>query len=912
MRTLEELEVLVHFAEPGIIIEASELMLLVQNFKWATLWKALEIGTIVNDDLGLLKRIQDNILSAESDPARKLRFERTTYSFDQQPWITIWKNKIIPYLTLKEQFTLSRVNKFFFRISSEIYELKDEFPLYLEGLFDSHSSINDGQFLLNQARQRAYPDEKNHLAALFEGIVKYLTPKELIMIGAIDPLSDNIEETRKPTSYIIEEINAITLGLIQNNLVTTLFLLSHIKYFSSKSFHNIIESSCKYGAKNVVEFFMWAFHNNDLLKTDFYFTIACDYYQIEIIKLLIPRTNNFILILCLATLENRNGPNSQKIIDFMKQYGITIPFEIRHSTDKYNCNSEIVNDIIQHDCVIGLKLHIGLCKIKYSTLLYSIMQKKYIDSSLPLNIIAFLLRHQINIQTHQDVQKSFSKFICYLSTSDKLNIFLKSIIPTHNATLLPSTHSKLITAVCRAAHIENLRVLIDYGIDINSTFSSKKHVLTSPLSRTVFNYQKTQNVFNFLIEEGAIFTQLAACHAIEGNQLAALEALLRLPNAVIHTDSLDYHPLFVAAQFGRLECFRYLLSNNVNLENLSFDQLWEMLVQGTIAGIFQLSKSEAKCDTWLGPLYNMRAKLLKKMYRVEIGNKYGFPEANPFEFPHFLNEKSAIYLEIVMIILPFLKDRIYGNNEILPIAVYTGNVNLVLQILAYSPALDSDGRCCISIAVQQQNLEMLNILLKYGAMVSDDRKISSLLHEAYKNYEILAALINSKQYALLNFPSFPNKDRCRCCLEFLQDMSCNPINPFLAKELYDRYQLHPEMTLLQEILKIIEDNTLGEGWSETGFSRIAINNTSHFVPGIIAEIYSTILSLYKLPFSDAIYSLSTTYITIHNLANHFTGFKLRIHSSKTINICSQILKLISEKISKNSYINNNLKNQPDH
>jgi hypothetical protein len=372
---------------------------------------------------------------------------------------------------------------------------------------------------------------------------------------------------------------------------------------------------------------------------------------------------------------------------------------------------------------------------------------------------------------------------------------------------------------------------------------------------------------------------------------------MRLPDAVISNDSLEYHPLFVAAQFGRLDCFDFLMSQGITPNAFTIDQLWDFLIQGPIAGLFRLLNPRTNAS-WLGPLCQMRAKLLAKMTRVEIGNKYGFPEADPYEFPRFINEKTDVYLKIISMILPMVREKIFDDNQILFIAVSTRNVRLALLVLAYSPAvnaIDENGNSCLFIATQQANRELVMLLLEYGAdiVIADNRK--SPFIPALKKPDVLAALINSRQYAMLNFPDFPTKNQCLSCFPFFTENSGNPINPLLAGALFERYQLHPDMVTLQQIHQKIVQICLTTGWGERGFGRVIINKTSYQVPGIIAEIYHLIVDFYKLPYSEAKFKLSTVYQLIQNLISRFNGFRLNFNSPITIEICRQIASLIADQ-----------------
>jgi len=377
-----------------------------------------------------------------------------------------------------------------------------------------------------------------------------------------------------------------------------------------------------------------------------------------------------------------------------------------------------------------------------------------------------------------------------------------------------------------------------------------------------------------------------------------LKALMQLSNVDIQYEPLEFNPLFVAAQFGRLNCFDFLLSTGFSFDIFTTERLWDFLIQGPIAGLLKL-----RCDnayaSWLGPLYKMRAELLMKMLRVEIGNKYGFPEADPFQFQSFINAKSAVYLQIISMILPYLADRILGDDSILPIAVSTGNVTLALLILAYSPTLntvDEQGRSNLLVAAEQGNAAMVALLLEYGVNFTIEDHLESPEILKHQNFQILATLINSRQYSALNFPNLPNRSRCQSCLPYLTEQSNNPINPQLAKTIYERYRLHKDVVPLQIIQKKIEETSIGKGWGEHGFSHIMINATSYAVPGVIAELYKLIIDFDKLAYSEAIEALPALYQSIQNLIVQSKGFRLRFYSSITVEFFKQVEDMISAKM----------------
>jgi ankyrin repeat protein len=896
MQTLKELQESTLNPKRELVFLEDELRLLIQNHQWSLLWNALVVSEFQAFDFGILGQLQKSVRFPESEPANTLRMAQAPDISDYRPGKTIWKNIIIPYLPPRDQLHLSKVSLYFFRLLSDLYELKAEFPAYF--FIQLHNGIAiDPQKQLSVLRALAYPEAQHSLRDLFKGVVKNFSPSDFLQMSPAQLLSQWVLEERHTDDGLpIEKLSPFTLSIKLDRLSTVLFFLNHLEHKASQHLDNILKYASQYGAITILQFFLWAFPNNDYLRFDSYFIIACEYSRIHVITLLAPRVHATTLTMC--RIIAKNDPMTADVATFLEANGAKISEVILDYRGDAPCYSKLMKDIIHNDLAMNVVLFLKRWPItSLASLFHLICSECYKQENLPLDIIALLLSRSKRIQTQQDAVKSYSKFIHLISNSNRLKSFLTVFLPKWNLRFLPSSRSKIITAVCSTAHIENFRTLLDYGIDINTSYASKKHVLTSPLSRVVFSYSKSKDFFDFLIVNGAAFSHVAACHAVEGGQLGGLKALMRLPDRDIRNDALEYHPLFVAAQFGRLDCFDFLLSQGVTLDTLTTDQLLEFLIQGPIAGLLQL-RNACVSTSWLGSLYHMRAQLLTKMISAEIGNKYGFPQANPFEFPGFLKEKSQVYLKIIRLIMPYVKEKIIGNESILFIALSTGNVSLVLLVLNYFPAIDSiDEKGCSSllIAVQQGNREMVAVLLEFGAVFVIARHRLCPLNAAHKDLEILALLINSKQYTLLNFPNFPNKDQCQSCLPYLTEKYNKSTNPQLAEILYERHRLHQNMTPLQNIQQKISEITSGRGWGEHGFSRIIINNTSYSVPGIIAEIYDHILALYKLPYSEAIMKLPTVYQSIEDLITSSRTFRLRFYSSTTVEICNQIASWIADQ-----------------
>ncbi|MBX9585986.1 MAG: ankyrin repeat domain-containing protein [Gammaproteobacteria bacterium] len=897
MRTLNELEGILYNPKQGLDITASELHLLIQNNEWLILWNALVFAEFRDGDFGVLIQLQKSIRFPELDPAITLHTPQVPNISDNQPVKDVWKNIIIPYLSLRDQINLSQVNQFFFKLSSDLNELKQEFPSYFKDRLRNGEVINP-QTRLAVLRALAYPEPLMHLRYIFCGIVKNLSASGFLQIASAKSLRQWIvEERHGDDTLLIEQFSPLTMSVKLDRLTTMLFFLSCTENNTPQNIDHILTICCQYGATTILQFFLWAFPNNDFFEFDSYFPVACEFYQLPIVKLLASRAHSVTLKICLARLEK--DAKATSIVDYLMSFGTTLPENKTYYTPKLAYYSDLMKEIIRNDLGKNLSLFLKIWPVeRFSTLFYHICNRWYKQENIPIDVIAFLLSRSKGIQTHHDADKSFSRFIVEISNSNKLKSFLTVYLPKWNVKFLPASRSKMITAVCRAGHIENFKVLLDDGVDINTRFSSKKHVLSSPLSRVAFCYSRLQNIFNYLIQNGAIFTQIAACHAIEGGQLAGLQALMRLPDANISDDSLEYHPLFVAAQFGRLDCFDYLMSQGITFEFLTIEQLWDFVIQGAMAGLLTLTNTHGN-GAWWGHLYKMRQRLLTKMIRAEIGNKYGFPEANPFEFPRFIKEKSDVYLKIISMILPYVEDKILDNEFILSIAVGTGNLTLVLLILAYSPAinaLDEKGNSCLLVAINGRYRDIVAALLEYGANFEIGNHAQFPINAASDNPEILALLLNSTQYATLNFPYLPNKSRCQSCLPYLTEKSNNLINPQLAECLYERHRLHPDICLLVKIILKIEEITLGNAWEEHGFGRIIINNTFYTVPGIIADIYHHAQNLYKLPYSEAMTTLPAVYQSIQDLATRIKGFRLRFYSTTTVQVCNQIENWIYEKI----------------
>lgn len=906
MRTLAELQALLCTPNQDLTIQGPELRLLIQNHQWSLLWNALVFAELIGEDLGILTHAQKWIRFPASHPANILRGQNNQDFLGNKAWNTIWRNIIIPHLPLRDQIHLSQVSKYFFRISSALYELKDEFPQYFDKALEIGYNINPLKEL-NRFRALAYSEPKEHLRNVFNGTVKNFSASEFLQIASPQSLRRWVQEERH-MEYPVEKYSPLILSIVLDKLPTALFFLNCLITSPPNYIDTILDFSCEYGATSILQFFLWAFPDIDDRRFDPYMSIACRYRKINIIKLLATRVHPLTMTICLSKMETEKDLLAIKICLLLKSYGANIPEEVKNFRPENACYSNLLREIIETDNDAILSLFLQQWRVEDpSKIFYLIIQRRYGEENIPLNVIAFLLARYKQIQLQHGPAKLFSKFINNISVSNKLKLFLNVLIPKWSVQFLTSSRSKLITAVCRAGHTDNFRFLLGEGIDINACFTSKIHGLSSPLSRVAFSYSRSYRFFNFLIENGAVFTSIAACHAVEGGELAGLEALMRLPNAVIKNDSLEYHPLFVAAQFGRLDCFDFLISQGITFESLTTDQLWEFLIQGPIASLLKL-RTPKESPFWLESLHYIRAKLSTKMLSTEIGIKYGFPQANPFKFPQFLQEKTEAYLRIISMILPYLKEKILDNTAILSIAVSTGSVTLVLLVLAYIPsldALDEKGHSSLLEAILQGNEEMVTVLLEYGANITIDNTLKSPLKAASQNSRILAILLNSRQYAMLNFPDFPTRNQCLSCLNYLTEKSGNPINLRFAEIMYERYRLHPDMIPLQQIQKKIEEITLGKRWNEHGFSRITINNTSYAVPGIIAEIYDLIQALYKRPYSEAIVTLPALYQSIQTLAR-LNGFRLHFYSTTTIEACKLIANFIPIQIDHYSRINNNL------
>ena len=901
MEMQSEIQELAINLQKGYSVQAIDLRQLVQNHQWSQVWSALAFGEFRCNGFEFLMKLQQLIRFPERSPAYTLRTRKV---LDQQLTKDIWRYKIIPYLTLKEQLRLSQTCLYLFQLSSDLYVLKNEFPAFFKDQL-LRVPVFTLQNLLSTLKALAYPDPKQHLGSIFSGIVKNISPSEFLDLPSSKWLNQWVMEERNMDCVLhIEKVSPLTLSIILDKLSTMLFFLNCVENTTSLLLHKILKTCCQYGATTILQFFLWALPTNKNIKYDPYLPIACENRHLSIVRLLAPRVHSITLTMCLITL----GKDSLaiQIVECIKAHGGRIPEEVE-SFGQWNqaSYSKLLREIISADLADLLSLLIKRWPQDFqsgypSTIFYHIFNYRYGTEILLLDVIAFLLSRSKSIQIKHDAVKSFSKFFRVISTSDKLYQFLSLYIPKWNVNFLSSSRFKLITAVCRSGHIENFKVLLNNGVAINDSYTSKKHVLSSPLSLVAFSYSRSQPLFNFLIENWAVFTPLAVCHAVIGGQLAGVQALMRLPDAVIPNNSLEHHPLFVAAQFGKLDCFDFLMSQGITLSSLSIDQLWDFLIQGPIAALLRLRDSKASA-AWQGPLYKMRSRLLMKMLRVEIGRKYGFPEADPFEFSSFLQEKSEVYLNIISIILPYVREKILDNTSILFIALSTGNVKLLLLLLVYSPAidaLDEDGHSSLLHAVRLGNVKMVSVLLEHGANIQIQHLHSYLSSASIQNPEILALLINSRQYTLLNFSNFPDINLCLSCLPYLTEKSGNPIIPPLAEIMYELYRIHPDMVPLQKIFDKIKEYTIGDRWNESGFSRIVIDNISYSAPGIIAEIYHRIVHLYSLSYPEAINLLPTVYQSIHALTTNLKGFRLRFHphSSTTLAVCHLIESWIPKRI----------------
>lgn len=900
MRTLAELQALLCRPNQDLTIQGPELRLLIHNYQWSLLWNALLFAQLIGEDLGILIDVQKWIRFPASHPANILRGQNNQDFLGNKAWNTIWRNIIIPHLPLRDQIHLSQVSKYFFRVSSALYELKDEFPQYFDKALEIGNNINPLKEL-NRFRALAYSEPKEHLRNIFSGILKNSSSCEFLKLASPQSLRQWVLEERH-MEYPVEKFNPLILSIILDKLPITLFFLHCLITTPPNYLDTILDFSCKFGAISILQLLLWAFPNSDDRRFDPYLSIACRYRKINIIKLLAPRVHILTLTMCLMIIETEKDSSAAHIIEYLKGYGVTTPKE-EHFQSHNGHESKLMSEIIRADMGMNLSLFLSRWRCDPRIIFSKVMKKSY-GKNLPLDVIAYLLSNFSEIQS--EYNSDFSQFVHEITNSDKLKLFLTVYTQKWHVQFLPLSRSKMMREVCLQNHTKNFETLLDYGFDINTCFSCTEHVLSSPLSIAAYYYSSSRYFFNFLIEKGAVFTALAACHAIEGRELDGLKALFRLSDAIVAFDSLEYHPLFVAAQFGRLEYFDFLISQGITLEQFTLDQLWDFLIQGPIAGLMRLQQPK-KLPNCLGPLYYMRAKHLTSDIQLDIGNRSNC-EADLSEFPLFLKEKSGDYLKIISMILPYIKDKIIGNEFILSISVSTGNVTLVLLVLAYSPAvnvLDEKGMSCLSIALEQKNRDMVAVLLEYGANFVIGEHLEYPVNAAHESPEILALLINSTEYAILNFPSFPNKNLCQSCLPYLTEKSKNQINPQLAEILYDRYQLHPAMVPLQQIQKKIEEITMGKGWNEHGFSRITINNTSYAVPGIIAEIYDLIQALYKHPYSEAIVTLPALYQSIQTLAR-LNGFRLHFYSTTTIEACNLISNFIPKQIDHYSRINNNL------
>lgn len=896
MRTLTELRA--HLSNPtkALSLLASELQLLIQAQEWSFVWRAFVFEEFQNINFDILMHLQKCIIFPELDIAKSLRRPLTSNILDVPPGRAIWKNIIIPRLRVIDQINLSQTNTYFFKLLLELFELRDEFPTYYLALRDS-STLIDIRQTLPILRATAYPETEIQHRTIFAGIAKYYSALEFSCLISAEASEKCLQQERlSESSFPIESFSPFSLSIKLDRLPLLLLFLSYSENSGFEQLDNILKLSSQYGATTIIQFFLWAFPNDDYLNFGSYIPIACHYGQIRAIRLLAPRTHITILTMCLMTANKYTA--AEKIKTCLQQFGVTVTEQIIDWRSDSPCYSNLMKDIIEADNPHSLALFLKIWpKTGISSVFYTICSKRNRGSNFPLDLIAFLFAHRAKIQLWRNPQKTFSRFLREISNTDQLKPFLNLYLPKWHAIVLDITKSKLIKEVCRAGHVGNFRALLECGVDINATFTSKKHGLSSPLSHAVFSPSTFPYFFDFLIENGAAFSLIAACQAIERGHLSALMSLFRLPNITIPNDSLEYHPLFVAAQFGRLDCYDFLISRGIAPDNLPKNQLWDFLVQGPIAGLLELNKHSI--GFWLGPLYRMRSRILKKMLRAEIGNKFGFAEADPFQFPRFLIEKSELYLRIISMILPLLKDKIKAHQNILSIAVSTGNITLVLLVLAYSPALDArdhNEHCSLYTAIKQNNCALVSILLEHGVTLRLEKEPISLIYAAEDNPAILALLINSVEYAILGFPELPNKSRCLACLPYLTENSNNPIHPQLAEILYERYRLHPYMIPLEAILKKIEEITLGNGWGEQGFSRIFINDRPHSVPGIIAEICHLIVDFYKLPHKDAIAKLSSLFESIQNQIIGIKGFRLRFNSTITFMVCQQILKLIPDPI----------------
>lgn len=340
MKKLKEIQELISTPKHGATIEAAELRLLIESHEWSLLWCAFAFVEFRGGDFGVLMKLQQYIRFPECDPVNASRLYQAPINSNLQVLKLIWQKHIIPYLSFSDQLHLGEVSKYFFNLSSALYELKNEFPAHFKGLLLKNVVI-DPQDQLSLLRALAYPELLEYLRGIFVGIVKNISSSEFLQLASVQSLRQwVIEKRRGDDTLSIEQYSPLTLSIKLDRLTAVLFFLSCLEHRTSQYMNQILKDCCQYGAATTLQFFLWAFSNDDHLSFDPYLSVACEYRMINIVKLLAPRVKDITLTMCLVTIET--DPKSANIVECLKAHGASIPEEVKHFHPQHACYSDLI------------------------------------------------------------------------------------------------------------------------------------------------------------------------------------------------------------------------------------------------------------------------------------------------------------------------------------------------------------------------------------------------------------------------------------------------------------------------------------------------------------------------------------------------------------------------------------------
>lgn len=267
-----------------------------------------------------------------------------------------------------------------------------------------------------------------------------------------------------------------------------------------------------------------------------------------------------------------------------------------------------------------------------------------------------------------------------------------------------SNSNTALSIAIESNKIDKLKILLTYNPNINSKKRQISYLMLAVVNK---NYEITKLLINSGADVNYLYSNYSKYTALHYSLIhnsPDISKLLIESGADINISKVSYSTLYVATKHSNVEMMEILLSKGADPDNMAMDGYFPLLISVINRDISKI-------------------KLLLK-YNVNINRKY----CSKLTVLHYLiydwnnSVEDCNILELLLASREIDLDYMIHRKTYLMIAVDQGHLDIVRLLIKYGADINFKNDYCataLMYAKRNNNTEMINYLLKNGAKDSD-------------------------------------------------------------------------------------------------------------------------------------------------------------------------------------------------